>query len=282
MAQPKLVVGLLLVQKLFTSGLAFRFVLTPALISLLACGLAFAQGTPSSKATAAINTAVGCTLATSTTIAGATVPQTCVDVFTGAAVPVTPDNYATVMNSTIKVSNSQSLFVSPSLVAGLYTQTTVKTRTGTSSSATAAGGVFMRAIITNQATGAVTVGFPAAVCTPDILGCHSDSNGNYGVTLDARIQTLTQTLSDCIVKVGVTTGTCTFDLTTDLILQTTSAHTFNFIFPNVGVGTYTVSIQAAVNANALTSGQATSVGAAAYGLGSLTVESVRLVSDFSF
>jgi hypothetical protein len=150
------------------------------------------------------------------------------------------------------------------------------------SSATAAGGVYLRAIITNQATGAVQVAYPVAVCSGDILGCQADSNGNFGVTLDSRVRTLTQQISQCIVTVGDQTGTCTFDLTTDLLLKTTSAHTFNFIFPNVGVGMYSVQIQAAVNADAITSGQATGVGAAAYGLGSLTVESVRLVHNFSF
>src|SRR5450759_3113394 len=95
-------------------------------ITALACSSAFAQ---SSKATAAINTAVGCTLQTSTTM-GETVPQTCHDIFSGAAVDVTPDNFATIMTSTIKVSNSQSLFVSPSLVTGLYTQTRVKSSPG--------------------------------------------------------------------------------------------------------------------------------------------------------
>ena len=246
-------------------------------ISVFACGSAFAQNA-SSKATAAINTAVGCTLQTATTI-GDTVPQQCHDIFTGAAVAVTADNFAEIMNSTIKVSNSQSLFVSPSLVTGLYTQTKVKTSPGTSSTAVAEGGVFLRAIVTNRATGDVQIGYPVAVCTADILGCHADVNGNYGVTLDTRVQTLTQDISTCVVSTG---GTCTFDLTTDLILQTTSAHTFNFIFPNVGVGSYTVSIQAAVNAGASVAGLGTAVGAAAYGLGSLTVESVRLVHDFSF
>jgi hypothetical protein len=164
----------------------------------------------------------------------------------------------------------------------LYTQTKTKTSPGTTSTATAEGGVFLRAIVTNQATGAVTVGWPVAACTADILGCHADNNGTFGVTLDTRVQTLTQSISDCIVTVGTTTGSCTFDLTTDLILKTTSAHTFNFIFPAVGVGTYSVEIQAAVNAGASVGGLGTAVGAAAYGLGSLTVESVRLVHDFSF
>jgi hypothetical protein len=187
------------------------------------------------------------------------------------------------MSSTIKLSNSQSLFVSPSLVTGLYTQTKVKSSPNTSSTSVAAGGVFLRAIVTNQATGAITVGYPVAACSPDILGCHADVNGTFGVTLDSRVQSLTQSISDCIVTItGGGSGTCTFDLTTDLILKTTSAHTFNFIFPGVGQGTYTVAIQAAVNADAVVSGSGTAVGAAAYGLGSLTVESVRLVHDFSF
>ncbi len=253
------------------------------IITALACSSVFGQA--SSKATAAINTAVGCTLATQTTI-GDPLPQVCHDIFSGAAVTVTPDNFATIMSSTLKVSNANSLFVSPSLVAGLYTDTKTKTSPGTTSTAVASGGVFLRAVITNQATGVVQIGWPVAACTADILGCHADVNGNFGVTLDTRIQSLTQTISACIVNVvvaGVTgTGTCTFDLTTDLMLKTTSAHTFNFIFPNVGVGSYTIAIQAAVNADATVTGLGTAVGAAAYGLGSLTVESVRLVHDFSF
>jgi hypothetical protein len=239
-----------------------------------------AAGTPSSKATAAINTAVGCTIAAQTTI-GDTLPASCHDIFTGAAVGVTPDNFASIMSATIKVSNSQSLFVSPSLVTGLYTRTKTRTTTGSTSSASAMGGVYLRAVVTNVANGQVQTGYPVASCTSDILGC-SLVGGKYGVTLDSRVQTLTQDLSNCLVTVGLLTGTCTFTQTTDLILKTTSAHTFNFIFPSVGVGTYKVDIQAAVNANASVSGTATAIGAAAYGLGSLTVESVRLVHDFSF
>ncbi len=244
---------------------------------LFACGAAFAQGVPSSKATAAINTAVACVMAAGTSM-GDTLPVTCHDIFSGAAVPTDTTNFVTIMQSTIKVSNSQSLFVSPSLVTGLYTQTKVKSSPGGSSSATAMGGVFLRAIVTNQATGEKTVGFPVAACTDDLLGCQNVA-GDYGVTLDTRIQTLTQDISNCIVSVG---GTCTFDLTTELILKTTSAHTFNFIFPSVGVGTYLIEIQAAMSASASGTNTSTAAGAAAYGLGSLTVESVRLVHDFSF
>ncbi len=251
--------------------------LVMVLLALVA-SLGYAQ---SSKATAAINTGVGCTLAAVTTV-GDTVPQACHDIFSGKSVPVDKDNFVTIMTSTIKVSNSQSLFVTPSLVTGLYTATKTRTSPGTTSTAVAEGGVYLRAFIINQATQAQQIGYPIAVCTPDLLGCHADANGTFGVVLDTRVQTLTQSISACIVTVGTTTGTCTFDLTTDLILKTTSAHSFTLIFPNVGVGSYTVVIQAAVNAGASVTGLGTAVGAAAYGLGSLTVESVRLVHDFSF
>ena len=187
------------------------------------------------------------------------------------------------MHSTMKVSNSQSIFVSPSLVTGLYTNTTTKTRTGSTSSATAAGGVYLRAVLRDPNTGAVVqIADPINACSDMILGCVKDSSNDYGVVLDSRIQTLTQTLSNCVVTVGTTAGSCNFDSTLQLVLQTTSAHTFNFIFPNVGVGTYTVSVEAAVNTSASVAGTATAIAGAAYGLGSMTAESVRLVHDFSF
>jgi hypothetical protein len=249
---------------------------------LLATSLCFAQ---SSKATAEINTAVGCTVSNATTLG--TAPMTCHDVFSGAAVAVSPDNFATIMSAQVKVSNSQSLFVSPSLVTGLYTNTTVKTKTGTTSTATAAGGVYMRAVLMDPTSGDILeIADPVAVCTNDILGCQASSTGDFGVVLDSRVQTLSQSISDCVVNVTVGgvagSGSCTFDLTIQLILQTTSAHTFNFIFPNVGVGVYNVGIQVAINSNATVSGTATAIGAAAFGLGSVTVESVRLVHNFAF
>src|SRR5262249_3251033 len=93
------------------------------MLALLASTIALAQnGTPSSKATADYNSAVGCSI---TATAGT---WTCADVFSGAALPVSADHYVEVMGSTVKVSNSQSLFASASLVTGLYTNTLVTTK----------------------------------------------------------------------------------------------------------------------------------------------------------
>jgi len=256
--------------------------------TLLAATVVIAQsGTPSSKATAAYNTAVGCSVASTSGT------WTCGDVFTGTQKFVTADNYVEVMGSTMKVSNSQSLFANASLVTGLYTNTLVTTRPsktsgGTNTStATATGGVYLRAALLDAPNGnVIAYGYPAAACNSAVLGC-SGTGADSGVILDSRVQTLTQSLSDCVVNVTVSgvagTGTCDFTSTIQLILQTTSAHSYNFIFPNVGVGTYYLSIQAAADSGAVINmGTGSAVGGAAYGLGSLTVESVRMVHSFSF
>ena len=243
---------------------------------------AFGQGTPSSKATAAINSSVACVVKGTSNI-GDTIPVDCHDIFTGNPVVVDQDNFADLMTTTVKVSNSQSLFVSPSFVTGLYTNTKVKSTTNnTESTATAMGSVYMRAVLKDSSGNIKAIGYPVKICTDDILGCQNNGSGQFGVILDSRVQTLSQTLSQCVVNVGGVAGTCSFDLTTQLMLTTTSAHTFNLIFPNVGVGVYTLSIQAALKADGTIGGNATAIGAAAYGLGSVTVESVRLVHDFSF
>jgi hypothetical protein len=85
-----------------------------------------------------------------------------------------------------------------------------------------------------------------------------------------------------VVNVGVLTGSCSFESTIDLIIKTTSAHTFNFIFPKVGQGSYNVQIWAALDSDADVIGSGTAIGAAAFGLGSMTAESVRLVHGFEF
>lgn len=241
----------------------------------------------SSKATAAVNTAVYCTLSTTANTSGLSAPTLCTDVYSGATTATYADDFIQIMHPTIKVSNSQSLFVTPSLVTGLYTNTAVKTRTGTSSTAVASGGVYLRAVLRDPDTNAVVAtAYPIENCSDLILGCVTGTSGGsgsfWGVVLDSRVQTLSQTLSSCVATVNGVNGTCSFNLTTQLILQTTSAHSFGFIFPNVGVGSYIVSIEAAVDSNATLAGSGVAVGSAAFGLGSVTVESVRLVNDFSF
>jgi hypothetical protein len=83
---------------------------------------------------------------------------------------------------------------------------------------------------------------------------------------------------------GGTAGTgCTLTVEQiTLALQTTSAHSFGWILPNVGTGSHTITVQAQLNTQAFGTNGGTAVADALYGLGSLTVEGVRLVNSFSF
>lgn len=257
---------------------------TAVALLLTVTGSAFAQnGLASSKATAAVNTLVKCNMTKVTTNDGtAVLPADCVDLWSGASV-ANNGEWIEIMAKPMKLSNSQSLFVSPSLVSGLYTQTRTKTQDGSTSTAQAMGAVYLRAVLTPANGGADIIAAPLNLCNTSLFGC-ADPQGNakWGVVLDSRIQTLTQDISACTVLVDGVSGTCDFTSIIDLILNTASANTFNFIFPNVGQGTYTVKIYAAVGSDAEVIGSGSAVGAAAFGLGSMTVESVRLVHDFEF
>lgn len=262
-----------------------KLLLAVVVLALGAVGLA-QNNLPSSKATADISTLVKCTMTVDTNDDGtAVLPNSCVDLYTGATV-ATDKEWIEIMSKPMKLSNSQSLFVSPSLVSGLYTRTRTKTQTGSISTAQAMGAVYLKAVLIPANGGDPIVAAPLSACKAGVLGCEQVS-GDWGVVLDSRIQTLTQELSTCVIDVttidGTNNGTCTFTSTIDLILDTTSAHTFNFIFPNVGQGIYTVKIYAAVGSGAtILAGSGSAVGASAFGLGSLQVESVRLVHDFQF
>jgi hypothetical protein len=238
---------------------------------------------PSSKATAQVNTLVKCTMS-ATTNEGIQLPASCVDLFSGDAVPVVGGTWIEIMSKPIKLSNSQSVFVSPSLVSGLYTRTRTTKSTDTTgpSTAQAEGAVYLRAVLTPVGGGPDIVAAPLNLCSTSVFGCSQQSD-SWGVILDSRIQTLSQDISACTVLVDTATGTCSFTSTIDFVLQTASANTFNFIFPSVGQGTYTIKIYAAVGAaSSIIAGSGTAVGAAAFGLGSMTAEVVRLVHDFAF
>lgn len=175
-----------------------------------------------------------------------------------------------VMSASIKTSSVADLFITPSLVTGIYTSTTVTgNNTGSKSTATAMGGIQVRVLVD---------GVPGST--------FPDSTGD-GVTFDQRIQTLSANLGNVFTSCfanGGTTGTgCT--LTPEqitLVLQTTSAHSFGFIALNVGTGTHTVTVQAMLDTSASGTNGGLASASALYGLGSLQVDSVRMVNNFSF
>ncbi len=132
-------------KKLVLAVLAIGLLVLPTLVSA-------AEGLPSSKATADINTVYRCKMDTAGVIDGLTppVPGTCVSLFDGT-VATTDGAWIQIMDKRVKLSNSQSLFVSPSLVSGLYTRTRTKTQVGSTSTAQAMGAIYMRAVLTPDA-----------------------------------------------------------------------------------------------------------------------------------
>lgn len=210
----------------------------------------------------------------------------------------------TVMTASLKASQTTDFFISPSLVTGLYTQTQVKgnTTTATSQTATASGSVAVRVLL--DCSNCADSGQQQTATALFSVAAQPDPHAN-GVVFDARIQQLTATLGQAITSGCTLTNTCTAE-SIDLILSTTSAHTFNFILLNVGAtGTagqgnaHRVTVQARLDAgpvcstdpltgnitcsnNEVNTSLASSIGAALFGLGSLTVVPVHLSPDFSF
>lgn len=208
----------------------------------------------------------------------------------------------TVMAAALKTSTTTDLFVSPSLVTGIYTNTQVKGKTSgdpASETATAVGSVSVRVLL--DCVGCADKG-QAQTAVPTFAAAAYPDTAGGGVVFDSRIQQLTATLGQAI------TSTC-LDLTTltntcppeviDLILSTTSAHTFNFILLNVGNGQHTITVQAKLDAgkvcyamngagapcsitDVVNTSLASSISAALFGLGSLTVSPLHLAPGFSF
>jgi hypothetical protein len=243
-----------------------------------------------------------------------TSPQGAAGIYTGSAVcassssNLTPsiatctDNsnngmWFTVMHTSLKTSTTTDLFISPSLVTGLYTETQVKGgSTGTSQTAAATGSVAVRVLIdcTNCAAPANPQTAQAtytAAAQPDPLGS--------GIVFDARIQQLTATLGQVITSACLLTNTCTNEQI-GLVLATTSAHSFNFILLNVGSGTHTVTVQARLDAgqvctnnnstgtggvtcnNSVNTSLGSSVAVALFGVGSVIVQPLHLGPSFGF
>lgn len=243
-----------------------------------------------------------------------TSPQGAAGIYTGSAVCVSSSaglgsslqpctdstgngQWFTVENASLKTSNTTDLFISPSLVTGLYTETKVKGNSSgaTSETAAATGSVAVRVLLDCK-----NCALPGTVQTATAQfakAAEPDPNGT-GIVFDARMQNLTATLGQAIEGDCLANNDCTQEQI-DLILSTTSAHTFNFVLLNAGSGTHTITVQARLDAgqvctnnNSNGTGGVTctevntslgsSVGAALFGVGSVIVQPVHLGPGFSF
>ncbi len=159
------------------------------------------------------------------------------------------------LTQTIKTANMKDLFIDVSLLSGLYTETNVKSKNAQKD--------------TSGAGAAVIV----AVFVDDVMVFPG-----YPVVFNARVQVLSATLQGIIESVDPDTGALTIVDPEEigLIIATMSANSFNFIVDDLSSGMHTVEVFAAVVAAA--GSQAGSAKAkAAIGLGSVTMEEVRMV-----
>jgi hypothetical protein len=180
-------------------------------------------------------------------------------------------NWVVITPLTMHLSTAQSLFVTSSLVTGLYTETQIKGGGG-SQSASATAKVLLRVVdVTGCTLNNLTVcgtekpAEPVVDCTPATFGCDSaDANTTFGVAFDERIQALTATLN--------------LGESIDLALATATGHSYGFGFDDMTAGTHNVVVEVAVEAST-TDTSATYSGAlsaAAFGLGFTTAEAVNL------
>ena len=165
-----------------------------------------------------------------------------------------PDSWSTVLQTSIKTANKSDLQILGSAQIGLMTQTEVQSKGGAKDTSSAEATVKVRMLV----DGVVGVANPPAV------------------TFNSRTQTLSANLAGLNCTADLITGvvTCEDPEIIDLMLDTTSAHTFAFVAPNLSSGSHKVELQvAACTATSKQSGMASA--SVSMGPGTLTVEEVR-------
>ena len=178
------------------------------------------------------------------------------------------DGWVTVLENQIKTSSQKDLFVDVSMECGLTTNTKVMSKKLERAVSNAEAAVYVRVLVDGVVQKPEYVTFAKrkqtliAEFAGDILGC-----------LDEYGHVIVDTEDACILEESVA-----------LILDTLSAHSFNFIAMDVGVGIHTVSVQAKVTYDAelqeLGYGDSEFPGTTAWvGKGSMTVDEVRLIQD---
>jgi len=178
------------------------------------------------------------------------------------------NGWVTILAAPIKTPSSKELYVSASLEAGLYTQTLVRSKNRVKDTSTASVAIQVQALIDGQPMQPGTV------------------------TYAAREQTLSATLEgaigECLRTVTNADGTtsiivdqdCVTPEEIELILNTLSAASFNFVASNVPVGTHTVSLQARISsATSVQLGTASAKGLV--GKGTMIVQVLRATRNLA-
>lgn len=212
---------------------------------------------------------------------------------------------STIMAQKIKIpGNKKDLLVNVSLETGLYTETVVKTKNAERETATATATINVRVLAQPLDNNGDPDGDPI-IAHPNVIVGYDNGDPVYNggwVTFDYRTQVLTAVLQGIITDItcgwidpdGIPdSGDEYFDCWIDpedlepeeigLLLDTMAAHSFNFILPDLPVGTYLVEVEAEVadTASVVRDPEGTPLGTAeanaTIGLGSVTIEAVRMI-----
>ena len=165
----------------------------------------------------------------------------------GAEVDWDSSGVVEILTQTIKTANDKDLFIDVSLLSGLYTETNVKSKGGNKDTSGAAGAVLVAVFVDGD------MAFPG-----------------YPIVFEGRVQVLTATLGGYFVDEVLTPEEI------GLIIGTLSANSFNFIVQDLDAGMHEVVVKAACVTGAF-SQQGSAAAVAAIGLGSVTIEEVRMV-----
>lgn len=181
------------------------------------------------------------------------------------------DGWQTIMQNTVKTSEQKDLFVDVSLESGLYTKTQVKSKGGTRDTSVASASVKVRVLIDGNLAYPSEIVFNkrAQHLSAVFQGLLQDESGNSCLAVDLETGAIVID-EDCLLPEEV-----------ELILDTMSANSFNFLYPDAGTGVHTVSVQAKIETDtSFESGSAEA--AATIGHGSVTVEEVRMIKEEDF
>lgn len=168
--------------------------------------------------------------------------------------------WTTVLSNSIKTSSQKDLVVGVSLEAGLYTQTVVRSKTGTSDTSSAESSIQVRVLVDGKVAYPGEVVFArrkqamTATFQGIIDGCLTvDSLGNVIIN------------QDCVRPEELET-----------LLDTMDANAFTFLLDDVGTGVHRVEVQARIE-SATSSQTGSATAKASIGKGSMTVEEVRMI-----
>ena len=176
--------------------------------------------------------------------------------------------WTTLLSNTIHTSNQKSLFVDVSLECGLFTRTLVKSKGGTKDTSASNATIQVRVMVDGEEAYPGTVVFASRMqqLSAVFQGLLTDADGNVCLSADPDTGAITID-EDCLEPEEL-----------ELILDTMTANSFNFITHPLESGVHSIDIQVRIDTGAsFQEGQAEA--AATIGKGLFTVEEVRLIKN---